>query len=82
MVPQTRKLHEERSRALAHAHELDVPFSIVHCEAPKGGLRDRLLARRGDASEADAAVLKRLRAVAEPLSGKELEFVVAAAQVN
>ena len=75
-------LREERSRALALAHELDVPFSIVHCEAPKGVLRDRLLARRGDASEADAAVLKRLQAVAEPLSSKELEFVVAAAQVN
>ncbi len=69
-------LREERLRALALAHELDVPFSIVHCEAPTPVLRDRLLARRGDASEADAAVLKRLQAVAEPLSGKELEFVV------
>ena len=75
-------LRDERSRALALAHELDVPFSIVHCKAPTEVLRDRLLARRGDASEADTAILERLRAVAEPLSGEELEFVVAAAQVH
>jgi aminoglycoside phosphotransferase family enzyme/predicted kinase len=70
--------HKERSCALALAYELDVPFSIVHCEAPTAVMRDRLLARRSDASEADPAVLERLQAVAEPLSDEEIAFVVAA----
>lgn len=75
-------LREERLRALALARELEMPFSIVDCQAPMQVLRNRLLARRSDASEADAAVLKRLHAIAEPLSGKELDFVVTAAPVR
>ena len=69
----------ERMQALALARELGVPFSIVDCDAPPHVLRERLLARQGDASEADIAVLDRLRSAAEPLAGEELGFVVSAA---
>lgn len=67
----------ERTQALALARTLSVPFSIVACEAPLPVLRARLLGRRGDPSEADAAVLERLHAVAEPLAEDELAFVQA-----
>ena len=65
----------ERQQALALARALAVPFAILHCEAPEPVLRERLLARRGDASEADAAVLEHMQAVAEPLATDEQAFV-------
>ncbi len=65
----------ERDQAYALARKLGVPFSIVHCEAPLPVLRERLLARRGDASEANLTVLEHLREVVEPLSVEELSFV-------
>lgn len=65
----------ERDQARALAQELGVPFSIVHCEAPLPVLRERLLARRGDASEANVTVLEHLREVVEPLSEEELSLV-------
>ncbi|MDR3453749.1 MAG: AAA family ATPase [Rhodoferax sp.] len=65
----------ERTEALALARALGVPFSIVACEAPLPVLRARLLARQGDASEADIAVLNGLSAVAEPLTDEERAFV-------
>lgn len=64
----------ERDQAHALAQTLQIPFFIVKCEAPLAVLRERLLARRGDASEADAAVLDRLREVEEPLSAQEQAF--------
>jgi uncharacterized protein len=67
----------ERSHALALARSLKVSFSIVVCAAPPEVLHERLRTRTGDASEANAAVLEQLRAVAEPLSSDELAFVYA-----
>ena len=64
----------ERAQARALAHELGARFSIVNCEAPLPVLRERLLKREGDASEADVAVLERLRAAAEPLTADELRL--------
>jgi uncharacterized protein len=64
----------ERAQARAVARDLDVPFSIVTCAAPLPVLRERLLAREGDASEANAAVLERLRTAAEPLTPDELRL--------
>lgn len=64
-----RRLERDQAHALAQDH--GVPFSIVHCEAPLSVLRERLLARRGDASEANVTVLEHLREVVEPLSGDE-----------
>lgn len=69
----------ERDQAHALALALQVPFHIVNCEAPLAVLRARLLARRGDPSEADAAVLDRLREMAEPLSEQERVFTQAPA---
>ena len=65
----------ERLHALKFALALNVPFSIVVCEAPLAVLRERLQTRKGDASEANLTVLDQLRAVAEPLSGDELALV-------
>lgn len=61
----------ERMQAQALARSLDVPFSILDCEAPLDVLRRRLQLRRGDASEADIAVLEQLRMNAEPLTPEE-----------
>ncbi|MCM2252836.1 MAG: AAA family ATPase, partial [Ramlibacter sp.] len=66
---------DERSRARALAHELGVPFFILDCAAPLPVLRERLLARQGDASEADVAVLEKLREAAQPLEPDELALV-------
>ncbi|MDP3759292.1 MAG: AAA family ATPase [Ramlibacter sp.] len=61
----------ERDAARELARELKVPFSILACEAPAEVLRARLLARRDDASEADARVLEHLRTSVEPLAADE-----------
>lgn len=66
---------EERARALALAGELEVPVSILDCDAPVSLLHQRLQARRADASEADAAVLEKLRQSAEPLGPDERAYV-------
>ncbi len=68
---------DERRQAHAVARELGVPFAILHCEAPPALLRERLLARRGDASEADVAVLERLQAADQPLTEDERGFMLA-----
>ncbi|MDP1565097.1 MAG: AAA family ATPase, partial [Polaromonas sp.] len=65
----------ERDQAQALARDLGVPYSIVHCEAPLSVLRQRLLTRRDDASEADLAVLEHLRPKAEALAAHELPFM-------
>lgn len=62
---------DERAAARALAGELRVPLAILDCQAPPGVLRERLLARRGDASEAGVAVLERLEPLAEPLTPEE-----------
>lgn len=66
---------EERRQAHELARQLQVPFSIIACKAPLPLLRERLLARKGDASEADAAVLEKLRRLAEPLAPEERPFL-------
>lgn len=65
---------DERDRARKLAGEFAVPFAIIACEASAKVLRARLHARKGDASEADEAVLERLQAVAEPLGADEQQL--------
>lgn len=65
----------ERQQARALADELGAAFFIVDCQAPPQLLRQRLLARQDDASEANAAVLETLSSAAEPLSPDEQGFV-------
>jgi hypothetical protein len=67
---------DERDRAHALARERGVPFRIVDCDAPLEVLQDRLRARERDASEADEAVLERLRAAAQPLDREELRHLL------
>ncbi len=61
----------EREAAAALARRARVPWRIVHCEAPDGVLRERLRARRGDASEADEGTLAALRGAQEALGEDE-----------
>ncbi len=61
----------QRNFAGALASRLGVPFVIIDCKAPVQVLRQRVLSRRHDASEADVAVLGDLIATAEPLSADE-----------
>lgn len=72
----------EREAAAALARDLHVPWRIVHCEAPPDVLRERLRARRGDASEADEGTLAVLQAAEEPLTNQELLRVEAAPMVQ
>lgn len=64
----------ERAQFAALAGSLGVPYAIVDCQAPLAVLRQRLAerqARGGDASEADEAVLDRLREADQPLDAQE-----------
>lgn len=75
----------ERGHVAALAWVLEVPFSIFDCRARLVLLRQRLQQRQAqghDASEADVAVLERLRQAAEPLDDDELavSIVVDAAE--
>ena len=69
----------ERTQAITLAGEAGVPLCIIDCDAPLQVLRERILARRGDASEANLAVLDHLRLSAEPLAPAELRLVIGTA---
>ncbi|MDE2401843.1 MAG: AAA family ATPase [Burkholderiales bacterium] len=54
--------HAQRERFREVADRADIPFAIVHCEAPEALLRERMELRRAaadDASDADLRVLNR-----------------------
>jgi aminoglycoside phosphotransferase family enzyme/predicted kinase len=63
---------EERESFHALAQSLSVPFAIASLYAKEGALRERIRQRRNDASEADVAVLEKLRAMQEMLAPEEL----------
>ena len=70
----------ERVNFSALAKELCVPFAILDCQAALPLLRQRLEQRKSsgaDASEADLAVLERLRTVEEPLTQTERLLAIA-----
>lgn len=65
---------EQRDRFHALARRLDARFVILHCAAPAEILRQRIIARqqeRSDASEADLAVLAHQLATAAPFTDAE-----------
>ncbi|MDZ4200812.1 MAG: AAA family ATPase [Gallionella sp.] len=62
---------DERAAFYALAREFKVPFAIAALDAPESALRKRLRQRRGDASEADVAVLEKLLAANQPLTEVE-----------
>ena len=61
----------EREQFRQLAHDLSVPFAIASLHAPENALRQRLNQRQHDASEADVAVLEKLRSVQQPLAAGE-----------
>lgn len=61
----------ERAAAQALARRCGVPWVIVSCQAPEAVLRQRVRQRRGDASDADEAVLEAQLASQEPLQPEE-----------
>lgn len=72
----------ERAEFALLADSLGLPFHILDCHAPPQVLRRRIEERqagRGDASEADVAVLERLMDADEPLDRHERAAVLAAA---
>lgn len=65
---------EERERFHALANKLSAPFAIASLHAKDTALLHRLRKRQNDASEADVAVLEKLRAAQQPLSADELAW--------
>jgi hypothetical protein len=63
---------EERETFRQLAQSMAVPFAIASLHAQDAALRRRVRQRRGDASEADVAVLNLLQAAQQPLSAQEL----------
>ena len=66
------------------AHELHVPFHIVHCQADVATLCQRLAARQahgGDASDADQAVLQQQLSAQQELQADERAYVMSPDQV-
>jgi aminoglycoside phosphotransferase family enzyme/predicted kinase len=61
----------ERERLRAMAAEIGAPFTLLDCQAQADTLRQRVRARRGDASEADEAVLASQFSIDEPLTRQE-----------
>ena len=69
----------ERDAFREAARARGVPFAILHCHAEAGVLRERVAARRagrGDASDADLAVLERQLSGREPLRDDERRVAI------
>ncbi len=67
----------ERDAFRALAGELGVEFSLLHATAPVDQLRERILARRGDASEATIEILEKQLGWFEPPAADENALTVA-----
>jgi len=69
-------IHREQFRQLASKH--GVPFLILHCDASRGALRDRIVQRmksQHDPSEADLGVLQHQLETQEEITSKEWNHV-------
>ena len=64
-----------RQDAIAQAEHLQIPVRIIHCTAPEEVLRDRLLSRTNDVSDATADLLTQQVAATEPFTDTEQSFV-------
>jgi predicted kinase len=72
-------MQREREQFHSLANELAVPFAIASVSSDNAIQRQRIQQRQlqnADASDADIAVLEKLRAVAEPLQTTEQEWVI------
>ncbi len=64
-----------RQEAITQAKLYELPVKIIHCTAPEEVLRDRLLSRTGDISDATADLLTQQQATAEPFTDAEQSVV-------
>jgi predicted kinase len=60
-----------RTKAIAQSKNHQLPLEIIHCHAPESILRDRLLARTDDISDATADLLNQQKAATEPFTEAE-----------
>ncbi|MGQ4647569.1 AAA family ATPase [Lyngbya aestuarii] len=64
-----------RREAIAKANNHSLPVQIICCTAPQEVLRDRLLSRTGDVSDATADLLEQQKAASEPFTEAEKPLV-------
>jgi uncharacterized protein len=64
-----------RQDAIAQSQSHHLPLQILHCTAPEAVLRDRLLSRTGDITDATADLLASQLAAAEPFTEAEQAYV-------
>ncbi len=64
-----------RQAAIAQGEDHKLPIQIIHCTAPEAVLRDRLLSRTGDVSDATADLVTQQQAAAEPFTEEEQSLV-------
>ena len=67
---------DERETFRRLAQSMSAPFAIASLHAKEISLRERIRQRRHDASEADVAVLEKLKAFQQPMSTEELACTV------
>ncbi|MEO8890847.1 MAG: adenylyl-sulfate kinase, partial [Coleofasciculaceae cyanobacterium] len=60
-----------RTQAISQSKKHQLPIEIIHCQAPLAILRDRLLARTDDVSDATADLLSQQKAATEPFTEAE-----------
>lgn len=64
-----------REEAIARSQSSQLPVHIIHCTAPEDVLRDRLLSRTGDVSDATADLLTQQQAAAQAFTEEEQSLV-------
>jgi predicted kinase len=64
-----------REEAIALSESSQLPVQIIHCTAPEDVLRDRLLSRTGDVSDATADLLTQQQAAAQAFTDAEQSLV-------
>ena len=64
-----------REEAIALCQSSQLPVQIIHCTAPEDVLRDRLLSRTGDVSDATADLLTQQQAAAQAFTDAEQSLV-------
>ena len=64
-----------REEAIALFQSSQLPVQIIHCTAPEDVLRDRLLSRTGDVSDATADLLTQQQAAAQAFTDAEQSLV-------
>jgi predicted kinase len=64
-----------RKKAIAQAESNQLPVQIIYCTAPEAVLRDRLLSRTGDVSDATADLLSQQQATAQAFTDAEKAIV-------